>query len=311
VTRAASLLAVSVDLDDLELYRRIHGLPSSREAARAASGRRDAYVLAVERALAFAREAGIPLTLFCVARDLERSACADVLRGALAAGHAIESHSLSHPYDLSRLAAAEIDREITGSFDAIEAALGARPSGFRAPGYVVTDAVFDALERAGAGFDSSVFPCPPYYFAKLAVLGAMQMIGRRSSSIVGRPEVLAAPTEPYRPGRPYTRRGARAIVELPIQVTRGPRLPVIGTTLGRARESGARLLIRACGDTPLLNLELHLVDFLDRDDVPPELTSLPELRVPLERRLAAFRAALGEAGRRRAVTLREAARAAT
>ena len=302
------LLAVSVDLDDLELYRAIHGLPSDEEAARGRFEASAAYVISVKRALSFARERGIPLTFFCVARDLEDPNVQGALAGALAEGHAVESHSQTHPYDLSRRSADELDREIGASFDAIERALGVRPAGFRAPGYIVSDPVFDALERAGASFDSSVMPCPPYYFAKLAVLGAMQMIGRHSKSIVGSSSVLLAPTEPYRPGAPYFRRGSRPLVELPIQVTRGPRLPVIGTSLGRAGSRGARALVRACGDTPLLNLELHLVDFLDRSDVPIELAGLPELRVPLDRRLAAFGAAIDAASGRRPATLAEAAR---
>ncbi|NUO52765.1 MAG: polysaccharide deacetylase family protein [Polyangiaceae bacterium] len=308
MTANAALLALSVDLDDLELYRAIHGLPSDEEAARARFSVSPAYVTGVRRALAFARERGVPLTFFCVARDLEDPSVQGALAGAIAEGHTVESHSQTHPYDLSRRSPNELDREIGGSFDAIERALGVRPTGFRAPGYIVDDPVFDALERAGAAFDSSVMPCPPYYFAKLAVLGAMQMIGRRSKSIVGGASVLVAPTEPYRPGSPYFRRGSRPLVELPIQVTRGPRLPVIGTSLGRAGERGARALVRACGATPLLNLELHLIDFLDRSDVPIELADLPELRTPLARRLAAFGAAIDAALGRRAVTLAEAAR---
>lgn len=308
MTANAALLALSVDLDDLELYRAIHGLPSEEEAARGRFEASRAYTTGVGRALAFARDRGVPLTFFCVARDLEDPSVQSALAGAVAAGHAVESHSQTHPYDLSRRSPTELDQEIGGSFDAIERALGVRPAGFRAPGYIVNDAVFDALERAGAAFDSSVMPCPPYYFAKLAVLGAMQMIGRRSKSIVGNISVLGAPTVPYRPGSPYFRRGSRSLVELPIQVTRGPRLPVIGTSLGRAGERGARSLVRACGDTPLLNIELHLIDFLDRSDVPIELAGLPELRVPLDRRLAAFGAAIDAAAGRRSVTAAEAAR---
>ncbi len=301
--RGEGLLAVSVDLDELDLYRAIHGLPSSGEAARVA------YEVGVPRALGFAESLGVPLTFFAVGADLAHQACADVLTSARRAGHEIASHSLTHPYNLVRLSAAEIRREVEGSFEAIERAVGARPAGFRAPGYTISDAVFDVLEQARARYDSSVFPCPLYYGAKLAVLGSMQALGKRSASIVGPPHVLAAPAEPYRLARPYWKRGDRPLVELPIQVTRGPRLPVIGTTLGRAGERGARALVRACGDTPLLNIELHAIDFLDRADVPVELTGLPELRAPLTRRLSALRAAVGAAlaSGRRAVTLAAAA----
>jgi len=294
------VLAVSIDLDELHLYRSIHGLPSATKAARVV------YEVAVPRALGFARSLGIPLTFFAVGADLEQQGGADVLVDARRAGHAVESHSLTHPYDLVRLPAADIEREVAGSFDAIERAVGERPRGFRSPGYTTSDAVFDAVERAGAAFDSSILPSPPYFAAKLAVMGAMAMVGRRSASVATGVEATLAPTRPYRPGRPYWREGARSIVELPIQVTRRLRVPVIGTLLGRAGERGARALVRGCGDTPLLNVELHGIDFLDRADVESDVRGLPELKVGLEARLAAFRAAIVESGRE-AVTLGAAA----
>jgi peptidoglycan/xylan/chitin deacetylase (PgdA/CDA1 family) len=297
------VLAVSIDLDELHHYRKVHGLLPATEAARVV------YEVAVPRALGFARSLGIPLTFFAVAQDLEHRACADVLVDARRAGHAIESHSSTHPYDLVRLPPSAIEREVGGSFDAIERAVGERPRGFRSPGYTTSDAVFDAIEAAGATFDSSILPSPPYFAAKLAVMGAMAMVGRRSASVASGLEATLAPVRPYRPGRPYTRPGKRPLVELPIQVTRRLRVPVIGTLLGRAGERGARALVRGCGDTPLLNLELHGIDFLNAAELGSDLRGLPELRVPMEERLAAIRAGIGEGTKgRTAVTSREAAR---
>ncbi len=221
----------------------------------------------------------------------------------------MESHSATHPYDLVRRSDAEIDREVGGSFDAIGRALGVRPRGFRAPGYTTSERVLDALERAGAAFDASVFPCPSYWAAKAAILGALSLAGRPSRSIVGSPAVLLAPRRPYRPGRTPHARGDRRFVEVPVQVTRGARLPLIGTSLGWAGERGARWLVRACEPTPVLGISLHGVDFLDRDDVPPDVRDLPELRVPLARRLRALSAAVAACGSRRPVTLAEAAEA--
>ena len=279
------LAALSIDLDELHHYRAIHGLPPSREAAHAA------YDVAIERALAFARVFGASLTLFAVGRDLERSQNVDRIRRVAQAGHTIESHSMSHRYDLVRASSAEIRREIVESFDLIESVAGRRPVGFRAPGYTLSRDILDALEEVGAKFDSSVFPCPAYHAAKALVMGLMALSGRSSSSILSSPRAVLAPSEPYRPGRSFTSRGDRRLVEIPIRVTRGPRLPVIGTSIALAGELGARALVAGCGKVRFFNLELHAMDFLDVSDGLADLAPFQiELRKPLSLRLRALSA---------------------
>src|SRR5262249_54824418 len=137
----------------------------------------------------------------------------------------------------------------------------------------------------------------------------MRARGKTSASILDTPRVLAAPTSPYRPGRPWYRPGTRALLELPIQVTRGPRLPFIGTSVMLAGRF-AGVFARQCVGAPLVNLELHGIDFLDVTDGLEALAhSQRELRIPLEERLASLRravATLREAGYS-CVTLDEAA----
>lgn len=282
------LAAISIDLDQIHHYRSLHGLPASSAAAHAA------FEVAIPRAIAWARTHGLPLTFFAVGVDLEQEANAAALRGALAAGHAIESHSMTHPYDLVRLGRERIRREVHDGFDAIERAVGRRPSGFRAPGYTLSDGVLDALEEVGATFDSSVFPSTPYYLAKAGVLAWMRARRRESASILGSPRVLLAPTEPYRPGRDWARpRGDRRLVEIPIRVTRLLRVPVIGTTLALAGPMGARTLVTGCGAVEVFNLELHAIDFLGVDDGLADLRERQrELRTALGQRMESLDAAV-------------------
>lgn len=277
--------AVSVDLDEIHHYFAIHGLLAEGRAAHAV------YEVALARMDAFARALEVPLTLFAVGADLERPESAAQLRALSDRGHAVENHSLGHRYDLVRLGPDEIEAQIEGGIDAVARAVGVRPTGFRAPGYTVSDAVFDALDAVGVAFDSSVFPCPAYYGAKAAVMTAMRVAGRRSASVLDTPRVLLAPTRPYRPGKPWWKRGARRFVELPIQVTPLARLPVIGTSLGLAGPAGTRFVARACAGEPLVNLELHGLDFLGAEDGLDALAQhQPELRRPLSRRLDALTA---------------------
>lgn len=283
------LCAISVDLDEIPNYFAIHGLPPPSGPAATA-----VYDRAIDRLTAWARERDVALTLFAVGRDLERHASAERLRAAHGAGFEIGDHTLDHRYDLVRLGRDEIRRQIAEGARAIERVTGSVPSGFRAPGYTMTDEVFDVLEELGVDYDSSVFPCPLYWAAKTAKIGLIAARGRTSRSIVGSPRVLQAPTRPYRTGRPYWRRGDR-MLELPIQVTRTARLPVIGTFLTLSRRAVAERLIRGCIGESLVNLELHGIDVLDAGDGLEALRAhQPDVRVRHEDKLAALTAAVEE-----------------
>jgi len=171
-------------------------------------------------------------------------------------------------------------------------ATGERPVGFRAPGYTITDAVFDVLRDVGVRYDSSVFPCPAYWAAKTAAIGLIAARGRTSRSVVDTPAVLLAPTRPYFAGTPYWQRGDK-LLELPVQVTRGLRLPFIGTSVTLAGPSRARLLAKMCVGEPLVNLELHGIDVLDaKDGLEALRPHQPDVRVAVERKLDALRAVI-------------------
>jgi len=279
------LCAVSVDLDEIPNYYAIHGLPPP-----SGPGATAVYDVALDRLEAFSRAHDVPLTLFAIGADLARPASAEKLRALAARGHEMANHTLDHLYDLTRRGAGEMRRQVIEGAKAIESATGRKPTGFRAPGYTVTDELFGVLAECEVAYDSSVFPCPPYYFAKAAKLFGMKLRGRTSRSVLDTPKVLGAPARPYRVGRPYWRRGS-GLLELPIQVTPGLRLPFIGTTLTLAGPAGARALARLVAGEPLVNLELHGIDVLDAGDGFPELRGLqPDAAVPHARKLEALSA---------------------
>lgn len=300
------LCAISVDLDEIGNYHAIHGMPAP------AADVGPIYDVAMPRLRALARALDVPLTLFAVGADLARDAAARQLREAAREGHAIGNHSQSHLYDLTRRPRAEIAREIDEGARAIERAVGARPKGFRAPGYTITDEVFGVLRGLGVAYDSSVFPCPAYMAAKDAAIALYALRGKPSRSVVDTPAVLAAPTRPYRVGQPYWRRGD-GLLELPIQVTRFLRLPWIGTSIMMAGPDRARAFTRGVIGEPLVNLELHGIDVLDERD--PGVGALRDrqrdVRVPVARKEATLTSVI-ELLRREGyafVTLDEAAEA--
>jgi peptidoglycan-N-acetylglucosamine deacetylase len=286
---ARRLCAISVDLDEIRHYFAIHGLTAEGSGAHAV------YGCALDRFRDFAAGERLPLTLFVVGADLERAENGARLAALAELGHELGNHTYDHPYDLTRQSEPEIRAQIERANDAVAAHTGRRPTGFRAPGYTMSDAVYRALVASGMAYSSSVFPCPGYYAAKAAVIAGLRLVGKRSSSIVSSPGVLVAPRTPYRVGEPYFRRG-NGVLELPIGVTPRLRLPFIGTYLTAVGPSLARRLARSLIGQELINLELHGVDLLDRHDTG--LAALAahqlDLRVPLERKWAVLSAVVAE-----------------
>lgn len=284
------LAALSVDLDEIDNYTAIHGLSSNLVDGRAAHA---IYDQALPRFAQFFGEHDIPATLFAIGRDLARADNRAQLRALAQSGHEIGNHTLNHRYDLTRLTREEQREEVRRGADAIEDAVSLRPLGFRSPGYTVTEQLLEVVAGEGARYDSSVFPCPPYYSAKSVAMSLIALRGGRSKSILDHPRVLTAPADPYRMGRTYRTRGA-GMVELPVGVTRfSGRLPYIGTFVVLWGEAGARALTRLIVGRPLVNLVLHGIDLSDAES--DGLSALVPHQPDLRRSFAQKRAALAAA----------------
>ena len=329
--------AVSVDLDGLACYYRIHAL-----------GRAPAELehIILERALPRAAnlfaEKQINVTWFVIGRDADaaattlpdrsaRVANASRLRTLAERGDELGNHSYSHPYDLARHSPAQIDSEIANCDRVLRTILAPRdtiqigkrdeaqaepamnaPRGFRAPGYDVAPAMLDSLARLGYRYDSSIFPAPGYYAAKAAVMAGLAALGRPSGAVLTNPRALVAPTEPYRPSMtaPW-RRGQAPIVELPIATTPWTRMPAIGTSLLVAPPWIRSRLLAGMAKRKFFNLELHGIDFADaeKDGIPGELVDRqPDLQLSIDQKLTALSDILDELAKTRDfVTLAEIA----
>jgi len=288
---APRLCAVSVDLDEVQCYSAIHGLPPLPAPAAHAVYRR-----ALPRLFDLFESLSIPATLFASGRDLTDPHAARTLRAAADSGYEVGNHSHDHFYDLSRRSRAEVRQQIDEGNRSIERATGRAPVGFRAPGYTITDEMFEVLAELGMQYDSSVFPCPLYYAAKVAAIGHYRARGRPTHSVIDDPRVLRAPAEPYRTGTPYPQRGD-GLLELPIGVTRDwtGRLPYIGTYIVLGGSLGARALTGLIAGRSLVNLELHGIDAADaREDGLEALAvpAQPDLRLPAREKLESLRTAL-------------------
>jgi peptidoglycan/xylan/chitin deacetylase (PgdA/CDA1 family) len=275
--------AVGVDVDHLKHYYRIHGFDegAATEAA---------WAVGVPRFIDLFAEVGIAGTFYCVAEDLQAPGTAQRMRMAVDAGHEIGNHSWHHRYDLIHMAPGERLAEVDEARKRLQDASGTAVEGFRAPGYNITADLLRDVVAAGHTYDSSHFPCVPYYTAKAAVMGMMRLRGRRSQSVLVPPAFLTGPRNPYRidEDRPY-RRGS-GLQEYPISLAAG--VPLIGTAftaLGR-RASLAAVAVGLRLNRHL-TLEFHAADLLSlKDDgLDPQLAVQPDLRVPLTKKRRIFR----------------------
>lgn len=276
--------AVSIDLDNIGCYYRIHGLgepPAELENA--------IFARALPRATALFARHRLRVTWFVIGGDVVKySGNQQQLQQLTLRGDELANHSFTHPYDLATRSPSAIGDEIARC-DRVLRAIAGPVRGFRAPGYDVSPAVFDALAHLGYRYDSSVFPSPPYYLAKAAVMGAMAALRRTSGAVLTNPRLLAACPEPYRPAMaaPW-RRGQAPFVELPIATTPWLRVHAIGTSLVLAPPWLRNRIIDAMAKRSFWNLELHGIDFADadQDGLPGELVARqPDLRIPIDDKL--------------------------
>jgi hypothetical protein len=285
---------VSLDLDDLSAYYAIHGLQAVPRVG-----------LALERWLprfldVFAK-LEVRATIFVIGSDLEHDLQthgrgAAVLRRALAEGHELANHSHAHAYDFHTWSSERIANDLRRC-DSLLRELGARPKGFRAPGYTHDRTMLMQAAALGYAYDSSLLPSPTYYLGKLGVLGVRRLRGRKSASQTGGAHSFVGPSSVhYLP--------EIGLWEVPISVSRTLRLPLIGTFLladavpflGKLQ---AEALRQEAAQARHLHLELHAIDLADPEADELDKTVIEhqrELSTPLERRLARLVALLKARG---------------
>ncbi len=281
-------VSVGVDVDALKYYYQIHGL-DPHQAIDAA------WTLGVPRFLDLFEEVGCKGTFYCVASDLNEAAHIQLIRQIVAAGHEVGNHTLDHDYRLTQLSPQSIYDQVAESKLQLESITQSSVVGFRAPGYHINGTVLRAVKASGHRYDTSVFPCVPYYAAKAGIMGFMRLRGRQSKSILGNPLSLSAPRKPYMASlqNPYRLTQANGFTEFPISVIGG--FPLIGTAftaMGQAFCVGVTKAAKLWRQHT--TIEFHAADLLSiaEDGLPEALSVQPDLRISWHRKRKIFGAVL-------------------
>jgi polysaccharide deacetylase family protein (PEP-CTERM system associated) len=147
--------AFSVDLEDW-----FQGLTSTNPQIEQWAAFESRVVSATRRLLDVLRAYRVQATFFVLGYVADQHPA--LVEQIAADGHEIGVHGYFHRF-VYRLTPDEFARELERSVQAVERITGETPVGHRAPYFSVnasTPWVFDRLEAAGFGYDSSVFPAP-------------------------------------------------------------------------------------------------------------------------------------------------------
>lgn len=272
---AASL---SLDLDDLWSYLKIHGNPEWESLP--------SYLdVFVPRVLAFLAERKLRITFFIVGQDAVREENRETLASLAAAGHEIGNHSFHHDSWLHLYSEAEIEEELARAEEAIARATGKRPLGFRGPGFSLSEATLRVLARRGYRYDASTLPT---FLGPLARAYYFRTAGLTEEERRLRSALFGAWSEGLRSIRPYQwRLEPGRLLEIPVTTLPLLRTPIhlsyvlyldlLSPALGRLYFTTALHLCRWAGVQP--SILLHPLDFLGEDDTEA-LSFFPAMRRP-------------------------------
>jgi peptidoglycan/xylan/chitin deacetylase (PgdA/CDA1 family) len=297
MSRYASL---SVDLDNHWSYLKTHGNP-------AWEGFPSYLDRVVPLVCDFAEDLGIRLTMFVVGQDAELGKNADSMALIGASGHEVANHSFHHEPWLHLKSHAEIEEEIGRAHRAIEQATGKASTGFRGPGFSISQDTMHVLDTHGYSYDASTLPT---FIGPLARAFYMRSSGLDDDELEQRSQLFGGVKEVLRSNRPYLWRlseGDQGPVEVPVTTMPLLRVPIHATyllyiakyspALSRAYLKTALGLCRLTGTMP--SILLHSLDFIGAEDIT-DLGFFPGMDMSGQVKRSLLRdyaAALGEFGR--------------
>jgi hypothetical protein len=289
--------SLSLDLDDQWSYMKTHGdagwesFPSYL----------DVFVPLVLDALA-AR--GLKLTVFVVGQDAALPRNRQTLEAITAHGHEVGNHSFHHEQWIHLFGPERIRRELAEASDAIAAAAGQRPIGYRGPGFSWNAELLEALAQAGFLYDASTLPT---YIGPLARMYYFRRSAVSAEEMEARKDLFGGFAEGRRPVKPYLWRlgSGRTLLEIPVTTVPLVKTPFhLSYLLYLSRFSMALMLAylrTALGLCRLTGTEpsflIHPLDLLGPDEAP-HLAFFPGMDVDSRRKREVFDRVLDELGRR-------------
>lgn len=185
--------SISLDLDNLWSYLKIHGNPAWQE--------RPSYLPTfVPYMLDVLDRANLKITFFVVGMDAEDPVNTKSLQMILERGHEIGNHSYEHEPWLSEYSEQALIDEIDRTDSAIKRATGAQPIGFRGPGFSWSYRLLEVLQQRGYRYDASTLPT---WLGPIARLYYFWTSGLSKAERERRKDLFGHFLDARRPNKPY------------------------------------------------------------------------------------------------------------
>jgi hypothetical protein len=291
------LASVSLDLDNLWSYLKIHGDDGWQS--------RPSYLdVFVPHALETLDQLGIKITFFIVGLDAAEDRNGRALRAIAEAGHEIGNHSFEHEPWLHLYTPEQVRSELQQADAAIAAATGRKPVGFRGPGFSWSEDVLETLVELGHRFDASTLPtylgplARAYYFWT-AKMTAEERAKREG--LFGKFSDGLRPVKPYR----WQLKSGRHILEIPVTTMPLFKTPFHFSYLAYLSNFSPALMhfyfgmaLAACRLTRTEpSFLLHPLDIIGGDQIP-QLKFFPGMDISSQRKTELFKTVLGKLGER-------------
>lgn len=260
------LASLSLDLDNQWSYMKTHGDPGWTSFP--------SYLdWSVPRILEFLRKRDQKITFFIVGQDAVHDCNADALRAISDDGHEIGNHSFNHEPWLHTYSEAKMEEELQMAEEAIFAATGQMPVGFRGPGFSLSEITLRTLSRRGYKYDATVFPNLLNPLARAYFFATSSLTAEEKEQ---RKELFGTWRDALRPVKPFQWAFEdQALMELPVTTMPLFKTPIhLSYILFASRYSRfiamtyfrlGLLMCRMTGTEP--SLLLHPLDFIGCDDV--------------------------------------------
>ncbi len=277
------IASISVDLDNLWSYLKVHGEPSWEDFP--------GYLnIVVPHMLRFFDDHELKTTFFVVGQDAALERNHDPIAMLAEDGHEIGNHSFQHEPWLHLFSQRQLEDEFDRTEAAIENITGMRPVGFRGPGFSRCQRVLQLLMRRGYEYDASTFPTS---LGPVARAYYMLSASFSKAEKEERKQLFGSFSDAFQLNRPFLYTdGDDRLVEIPVTTMPFTRFPIhasylnylanASVSLAKAYFWKALTLCRWTGTAP--SLLLHPTDFLCTRDVP-EMAFFPGMSVPAEKKI--------------------------
>ena len=287
--------SLSLDLDNMWSYLKTHGDPAWSEFP--------SYLdVAVPRILEYLERRKIRITFFVVGQDAAIEGNRRALRSIAEAGHDIGNHSFNHEPWLHLYDDAKLDEELARAEQAIESATGVRPTGFRGPGFSLSEGTLRVLAKRGYAYDATVFPNLLNPLARAYFFATSRLTDEEKEQ---RKALFGTWKDALRPVKPFCwQLGQSRLLELPVTTMPVFKVPVhlsyviyasrFSKLAARAYWRMGLAMCRLTRTEP--SILLHPLDFLGPDDAP-QLRFFPGMGMPLASKLEILDDVLDTLGR--------------